>query len=80
MTAKRSNPTSKEQQLRRCRRTERSYSTFTVRRDDLVLGKEQWRHLCWNSREGIPHVQGKRNPSNTVGVARGRQTADTLKS
>ena len=30
-------------------------------------------------REEIPHVQGKRNPSKTVGVARGHQRADTLK-
>ena len=29
--------------------------------------------------EEIPHVQGKRNPSRTVGVARGHQRADTLK-
>ena len=35
--------------------------------------------LCWNSREEIPHVQGKRNPSKTVGVARRHQRADTLK-
>ena len=27
----------------------------------------------------IPHVQGKRNPSKTVGVATGHQRADTLK-
>ena len=27
----------------------------------------------------IPHFQGKRNPSKTVGVARGHQRADTLK-
>ena len=27
----------------------------------------------------IPHVQGKRNPSKMVGVARGHQKADTLK-
>ena len=27
----------------------------------------------------IPHVQGKRKPSKTVGVARGHQRADTLK-
>ena len=27
----------------------------------------------------IPHVQGKRNPSKTVGVVRGHQRADTLK-
>ena len=35
--------------------------------------------LCWSSRENIPHAQGKRNPSKTVGVARGQQRADTLK-
>ena len=32
-----------------------------------------------SSREEIPHAQGKRNPSKTVGVARGHQRADTLK-
>ena len=35
--------------------------------------------LCWSSREEIPYAQGKRNLSKTVGVARGHQTADTLK-
>ena len=35
--------------------------------------------LCWSSREEIPHVQGKKNPSKTVGVAREHQRADTLK-
>ena len=35
--------------------------------------------LCWSSREEIPHVQGKRNPSKMVGVARGHQREDTLK-
>ena len=35
--------------------------------------------LCGGSREEIPHVQRKRNPSKTVGVARGHQRADTLK-
>ena len=34
--------------------------------------------LCWSSCEEIPHTQGKRNPSKTVGVARGHQRADTL--
>ena len=33
----------------------------------------------WSSREEIPHVQGKRNPSKMVGVERGHQRADTLK-
>ena len=35
--------------------------------------------LCWSSREEIPHAQGKKNPSKTVGVARGHQRPDTLK-
>ena len=35
--------------------------------------------LCWSSREEIPYAQGKRNPSKTVGVARGHPRADTLK-
>ena len=30
-------------------------------------------------REKIPHVQGKRNPTKTVGVVRGHQRADRLK-
>ena len=34
--------------------------------------------LYWSSREEIPHAQGKRNPSKTVGVARGHQRANTL--
>ena len=34
---------------------------------------------CWSNFEEIPHVQGKRNPSKTVSVARGHQRADTLK-
>ena len=33
----------------------------------------------WSSREEIPHVQGKRNPSKMVGVVRGHQRADALK-
>ena len=45
----RSNPASKEQQLRGCRRAKRSYSTFKVRRGGcvtipLIQGKEQ---LCF---------------------------------
>ena len=35
--------------------------------------------ICWSSCEEIPHAQGKKNPSKTVGVARGHQRADTLK-
>ena len=55
---------SKEQRLRGHRRAERSYSTFKVRR---------------GGHEEISLVQGKRNPSKTVSVARGHQRADTLK-
>ena len=62
--AERSNPTSKEWWLRGRRRAERSHSTFKVRR---------------GSDEEIPLVQGKRNPSKTVGVVRQHQRADTLK-
>ena len=36
--------------------------------------------LCWSSHEEIPHIQGKRNPSKMVGLAREHQRADTLKS
>ena len=35
--------------------------------------------LCWSSCEDISHIQSKRNPSKTVGVARGNQRTDTLK-
>ena len=35
--------------------------------------------LCWRKREERPHVQGKRNTSKTVGVARGHERAVTLK-
>ena len=79
--AERSNPMSKEWWLPGCRRDERSCSTFKVRRGrgekiPLVQGKG----LCWSSREEIPHVPGKRNPSKMVDIARGHQRADTLKT
>ena len=45
----------------------------------LAQVKEQRLCLCWSSLEEIPHVQGKRNSSKMVGVARGHQRADTLK-
>ena len=64
VAAERSNPTSREWQLCGPRRAKRSYSTFKVRR---------------GGREEIPLIQGKRNPSKTIGVARGHQRADTLK-
>ena len=44
----------------------------------LVQGKEHWLRFAGAAMKR-PHVQGKRNPSEMVGVARGHQTADTLK-
>ena len=38
-------PTSKEQQLHGCKRAKRSYSTFKVRRGDLVQGRSSSRAL-----------------------------------
>ena len=46
VVTERSNPTSKEWRLRGCRRAERSYSTFKIKRGDLVQGKEQWLHFA----------------------------------
>ena len=52
-------------QLHGCRRTDRRpLLTFKVRRGGC---------------EEIPLIQGKRNPSKTVGVAGGHQRADILK-
>ena len=56
---------------------------LTVRKDSgeeipLVQGKEQWLHFA-EAAEEIPHAHGKKNPSKTVGVARGHQRANTLK-
>ena len=45
----------------------------------LVQGKEQWLPFAGAAVKRYPHAQGKRNPSKTVGVARGHQRADTLK-
>ena len=43
-----------------------------------VQGKEKW--LCFGGAAmKTPHVQGKRNPSKTVGAERGHQRADRLK-
>ena len=58
-----------------------SYSIFKVIRKKLdeggLVGGGGKRY---SSREEIPHIQGKRNPSKTAGVARGHQRADTLPS
>ena len=48
----------------------RRYLSSKVRKSSCTLQ---------SSPEEIPHVQGKRNPSKTVSVARGHQRADTLK-
>ena len=45
----------------------------------LIQGKEQWLHFAGAAVKRYHHVQGKRNPSKMVGVARGHQRADTLK-
>ena len=45
----------------------------------LVQGKEQWLCFAGAAMKTYPHVQGKRNPSKMVGVARGHQRGDTLK-
>ena len=55
---------------------------FKVRRGrseeiPLVQGKE-WRLHFAGAAVKRPQVQGKRNPSKMVGVARGHQRADTL--
>ena len=49
---------------------ERSYLTSKVRSVAV---------LCWSSHEEILHIQGKRNPSKTVGAKRGHQGTDRLK-
>ena len=75
---KRTSFPSKERWLCGCRRAERSYSTFKVRRSNSSKVRNCGCPLL-EQREEIPHVQGKRNPGKTVGVARGHQRADTLK-
>ena len=49
----------------------RRYPSSKVRSSGCVL---------WSSCEEILHDQGKRNPNKTVGVVRGHQSTDTLKS
>ena len=82
----RSYPTSKKQLLHGLRRAERSYSMFKVRRGGLekiplIQGKEQQLRFSGAAVKRYPKrcVQGKRNPSKTVGVARGQKRADTLR-
>ena len=77
--AKRSNPTSKERPLCGHRRAERSYSTFKVRRDDLIQGKEQWLNFAGAAVKTYPTSKVRETQVRTVGVAREHQRADTLK-
>ena len=62
----------------------RVYTCLKVRKGGgeeipLVQGKEQWLCFAGAAVKRYPHTQGKRNPSKTVGVARGHQRANTLK-
>ena len=57
---------------------------FKVRRGvheeiPLVQGKEQWLRFAGAAMKRYPTSKVRRNPSKTVGVARGHQRADTLK-
>ena len=45
----------------------------------LIQGKEQQLCFAGAAMKRHPQVQGKRNPSKIVAVARGHQRADTLK-
>ena len=79
MATERSNPTSKKWRLRGCRRTNTSYSTFKVRRGDLVQGKEQWLRFAGAAVKRYSTSKVRENPSETVGVVRQHQRADVLK-
>ena len=58
---------------------EKLYQMKLNRQINLYSRQGAMAALCWSSSEEIPHAQGKRNPSETVVVARGHQRADTLK-
>ena len=45
--------------------------------EEILLFQGAIAVLCWSSPEEIPHAQGKRNPSKTVGVAREHQRTNT---
>ena len=45
----------------------------------FVQGKEQWLRFGGSAVKRYPTPKVKRNPSKTVGVARGHQRADTMK-
>ena len=58
----RSNPKSKEWQLRGCGRAERSYSIFKVRRGDLLQGKEQRLHYAGAAMKRYPTSKVRETP------------------
>ena len=76
-------PRAKVRGLRSGLAVKRSYPMPEVRgssREELphVQGKEQ--QLCFaGAAMKIPHAQGKRNPSKTIGTEKGHQRADRLK-
>ena len=77
--AERSNSTSKERWLCGHRKDERSYSTFKVRRGDLVQGKEQWLRFAGAAVKRYSTSKVTETQVKMVGVKRGHQRADTLK-
>ena len=79
MATERSNPTSKKWRLHGCRRTNTSYSTFKVRRGDLVQGKEQWLRFAGAAVKRYSTSKVTETQVKMVGVKRGHQRADTLK-
>ena len=44
----------KKQRLHGCRRAERSYSMFKVRKGELIQGKEQWVHFAGAAMKRYP--------------------------
>ena len=63
--------------LCRHRRAKRSYSTFKVRRGNLVQGKEQQLRFAGAAMKRYP--TSKVRETQVRGVVRGHQRADTLK-
>ena len=70
-------PMSKKRWLHGCRRAKRSYSTFKVRRGNLVQGKEQQLRFAGAAMKRYP--TSKVRETQVRGVVRGHQRADTLK-
>ena len=73
---------SKEWWLRRCRRAERSYSTFKIRRGSheeipLVQGKEQWLRFAGAAVKSYPMCKVRETQDGRC--CKRHQRADTLK-